>query len=209
MTTLEEPSPQKRQQILRGAERVFTESGFEGASMSRIAAEAGVSKGTLYNYFTSKSDLFAAFMQQRMDATLSHIFDGVGDEAELGDTLHGIGMRIMQLLLSPPNLVLYRIMISEAGRFPHLARLYWQAGPERALRHMAGWVADQVAQDRLRTDDVQLAAEQFFALCQTKISLRCRLLLEQDPPHAEMDRVVTGAVRLFLNSYGSSGPQRP
>ncbi|OUI97095.1 TetR family transcriptional regulator, partial [Acetobacter orientalis] len=50
-------SEAKRQQILAGAKVVFADHGFEGASMSAIARQAGVSKGTLYNYFTNKADL--------------------------------------------------------------------------------------------------------------------------------------------------------
>ena len=56
-------SEAKRQQILDGALVIFAAHGFEGASMSAIARESGVSKGTLYNYFTNKADLFAAFVE--------------------------------------------------------------------------------------------------------------------------------------------------
>ncbi|MFT8469215.1 MAG: helix-turn-helix domain-containing protein, partial [Acetobacter syzygii] len=58
-------SETKRQQILTGASSVFAEHGYEGASMSAIARQASVSKGTLYNYFANKADLFAAFVEQR------------------------------------------------------------------------------------------------------------------------------------------------
>jgi AcrR family transcriptional regulator len=47
-----------RQQILDAAELVFAESGYSGATMSAIAAAAGVSTGNLYRYFASKEDLF-------------------------------------------------------------------------------------------------------------------------------------------------------
>jgi TetR/AcrR family transcriptional repressor of mexJK operon len=48
----------KRDQILTGARRVFLRDGFAGASTDAIAAEAGVSKRTLYAYYPSKEDLF-------------------------------------------------------------------------------------------------------------------------------------------------------
>ncbi|MBD0354642.1 MAG: helix-turn-helix transcriptional regulator, partial [Rubrobacteraceae bacterium] len=48
----------KRDQILDGARRVFLRDGFAGASTDDIAAEAGVSKRTLYAYYPSKEDLF-------------------------------------------------------------------------------------------------------------------------------------------------------
>ena len=49
---------EKRRQILDGAREVFRAKGYEGASMDAIAKAAGVSKGTLYVYFTNKDELF-------------------------------------------------------------------------------------------------------------------------------------------------------
>ncbi len=61
----------KRQIILDGAVKVFTEYGFDSSSMDRIAEVAGVSKRTIYNHFISKEILFQAivadFLKQRDD----------------------------------------------------------------------------------------------------------------------------------------------
>ncbi|MDD2994107.1 MAG: TetR/AcrR family transcriptional regulator, regulator of autoinduction and epiphytic fitness [Clostridiales bacterium] len=48
----------KRQKILEGAMKVFTENGFDASSMDHIAQTAGVSKITVYKYFQSKENLF-------------------------------------------------------------------------------------------------------------------------------------------------------
>ena len=53
---------EKRDTIVQAASEVFLELGFEGASMSQIAARVGGSKRTLYGYFGSKEDLFLAVM---------------------------------------------------------------------------------------------------------------------------------------------------
>lgn len=55
-----DPKERKRNQIVAGASRAFARSGFAGTTMAAIAAEAGVGKGTLYEYFPSKEDLFFA-----------------------------------------------------------------------------------------------------------------------------------------------------
>jgi AcrR family transcriptional regulator len=59
-----------REQLLEAATRVFARSGYHGASMSEIAAEAGFSKGALYWNFTSKEDLFFALLDE-LDSHLS------------------------------------------------------------------------------------------------------------------------------------------
>src|SRR3954462_9035122 len=56
----------KRRQILDGASKVFMDLGFDGASMGEIARAAGVSKGTLYVYFTDKTRLLEAIVAREM-----------------------------------------------------------------------------------------------------------------------------------------------
>ncbi len=50
--------PDRRGQIIAAAENVFEAKGFAAATMEAVAEQAGVSKGSLYNYFQSKHDLF-------------------------------------------------------------------------------------------------------------------------------------------------------
>ncbi|AHI24916.1 Transcriptional regulator, TetR family [Komagataeibacter xylinus E25] len=55
----------KRAQVLQGAKKIFLTQGYERASMSTIAGESGVSKGTLYSYFVSKEALFSTFFEEQ------------------------------------------------------------------------------------------------------------------------------------------------
>lgn len=195
-------SPEKRSQILHGAAVVFAQDGYEGASMSRIAKEANVSKGTLYNYFEGKAELFGAHLRQACDIYLGQVFEQLRDDEELEVTLHQIGRRMLELMLTPERRNIYRMVISEAGSFPDLARIFYEAGPKRSQATLANWIAAQVARGRLDVPDTQFAAEQFFALCQTKLSYTYRLHLRGEPSEAEIAQVVDGAVRMFLACYG-------
>ncbi|HOF19299.1 MAG TPA: TetR/AcrR family transcriptional regulator [Phycisphaerae bacterium] len=53
-----EPAPGKREAIMAAATKVFDGRGFAATTMDAIAAEAGIAKGSIYNYFKSKDDLF-------------------------------------------------------------------------------------------------------------------------------------------------------
>jgi AcrR family transcriptional regulator len=57
---------ERRQQLLETSARIFTDRRYDEVSMSEIAAEAGISKGLLYHYFTNKEELFQATIE---DAT--------------------------------------------------------------------------------------------------------------------------------------------
>ncbi len=211
MSALEENSNLKRQQILSGAGIVFTEDGYEGASMSRIAAEANVSKGTLYNYFDSKSALFAAFVSQKAAAELPRLFAPISTEGSMEDVLREIAGGMISLIISPGSVVLYRIVVAEAAKFPHLAEIFWQTGPQTALSRMAEWLERHMEAGLLRRDDPFFAAGQFFALCQTPCCTKRRLRIGGDPTQFEQDQTAQGAVRVFLDSYAirpeSDGPR--
>jgi AcrR family transcriptional regulator len=55
---------ERRRQLLDASARIFTERRYDAVSMSEIAAEAGISKGLLYHYFTNKQELFRATLEE-------------------------------------------------------------------------------------------------------------------------------------------------
>ena len=197
-------SPEKRAQILLGAAKAFAADGYEGASMARIASVAGVSKGTLYNYFDSKAALFAAYVTDTCDRSLAHVFDRKDQSDDPASVLRGIGRRMVSMMLSDVGLVIYRVVIAEAAKFPDLARVFFEAGPARAIAFMAEWLAEETRRGRLSVSEPEFAAEQFFNLCQTHLVLRRKLAMLPDPPARDIDRVVDASVKMFLQAYGNA-----
>ncbi len=171
--------------------------------MSRIAACAGVSKGTLYNYFAGKAELFSAWVAQECERNLSHVFDGDELDGCLQAGLLTLGERIVRMMMSPTGLTIYRLTVAEASKFPALARGFYESGPARAIGFMAAWLVGQVGSGRLVISDPAFAAEQFFALCQARIGILRRLELMPDIDETLLRQVVESAVAMFLNTYGA------
>jgi AcrR family transcriptional regulator len=63
LSAKKQPRENKRNQIIEAASNVFAEKGFTGASIAHIAVQAGIGKGTTYEYFRSKEDLFFAVFE--------------------------------------------------------------------------------------------------------------------------------------------------
>ena len=61
--TCEKHKEQKKARIIKAAAQVFADRGFSGTVMADIADQAGIGKGTLYEYFDSKEDLFFAVFE--------------------------------------------------------------------------------------------------------------------------------------------------
>src|SRR5690242_17885829 len=196
-------SLEKRAQILAGAAAVFAADGYEGASMARIAMVAGVSKGTLYNYFDSKAALFSAYINETCERHLARVFDQADHDGDPAFVLRSVGKRMVQMMLSDQGLAIHRMVIAEAAKFPDLARGFFEAGPARAIGFLAAWLAEETQRGRLQVANPAFAAEQFFNLCQARLVLRRRLAMLPNPPDREIDEVIEASIGMFLRSYGT------
>ncbi|NGM83120.1 TetR/AcrR family transcriptional regulator [Paenibacillus sp. 7124] len=67
------PLDERREQIKNAALKVFAKRGIEGTKMSMIAAEAGISQGLSYRYFSSKEEIFTLLVQEAIDEAQSAI----------------------------------------------------------------------------------------------------------------------------------------
>jgi len=191
----------RRRAILEVAERSFLERGFADTSMSTIAAELGGSKTTLWSYFPSKDELFAAVLdskianfQQELDEAL---IPGGGTEA----ALTRFGRIMLRKILSPLSIALHRLIVAEADRFPSIGRTFAERGPDRVRARLCRYMGEEMDARRLRKGDPMLAARQFIALCQAGCYLdrlwRPNVVLTVDA-HAE----VAGAVDTFMAAWG-------
>ncbi len=76
---------EKKEEILRAAFNVFARQGFNATKMIDIAREAGMGKGTIYEYFTSKKDIFSAlfaFLFQDFDREFQKKLASTSDPIE-------------------------------------------------------------------------------------------------------------------------------
>jgi AcrR family transcriptional regulator len=199
----DEDQSRKQTQILNGAAAIFAQDGYEGASMSRIAAEAGVSKGTLYNYFPGKAELFIATVRRDCANWIELVFDDMDATTPPDLTLRKIGLHMIGVLLSDPALTIFRMVIAEAEKFPELAQAFYQVGPARAIAHLSAYLKAACARGELAIADTEFAAEQFYALMQTHLTVKRRLRMIPMPAEADMTRIVDAAVAMFLKSYAA------
>ncbi len=196
--------PDKRRQILDGAHAVFNAQGFDAASMSEIAAAAGVSKGTLYVYFADKEHLFVALIEREREAQKIGVFETLNEDTNLAHALAHFGEALMRLLAGDFAVSAHRIVIGVAERMPDLGREFYERGPQQGAHRLADFLAAKVEQGLLAIDDTYLAAVQFLDLSQSTM-LRPRLFnAKREPPSEdEIRRVVASAVEMFLARYGT------
>jgi AcrR family transcriptional regulator len=194
--------PQKRQQILEGAGRVFTNLGFDAASMSDVAREAQVSKATLYVYFEDKEHLFTAICAAKRDRNIGELIGMLDPSKPLEETLLAFGLEMLKKISQPYVAAAHRIVIGVAERMPEIGKEFFEGGAMRAVRAVAEFLDHHIAQGTLKIDDTALAASQFLELAQVTV-FRPRLyaVTQEAPTEQEIEKIVTSAVRVFLAAY--------
>ncbi len=192
---------QRREAIIAVARAVFSEEGFAAASMSSIAARLGGSKGTLYNYFKSKEELFAAYVRDECGRFAHDMFEGV-DGPDIAARLSAIGKRFLGLLMSDWAVRMFQLVVAEAHRTPELARVFYELGAAVALMRLTRTLDEARARGEIAAEDCEVAAEQFMALCRGALHFRYVLNLIARPNQAEIDATIDEAVRTFMARYG-------
>jgi TetR/AcrR family transcriptional regulator, mexJK operon transcriptional repressor len=208
---LKKTSPKKRAGrmasaavITEAATRLFMGKGYAGTSMDEIAADAGVSKQTIYSHFAGKEDLFTGLVAgttERAKEFIESIPHALQDSTNARKDLRALARRYVKTVFRPQVLQLRRLVIMEAARFPRIARAYYQQVPERTVAALADSFRNLGERRLLRVDDPALAAAQFSALV-LLIPLD-RAMFGGAVAEAELIRLADAGVGVFLSAYGA------
>lgn len=106
---------ERRQTILEKAQALFTKKGFTETSMSEIAKQLGGSKATLYNYFKSKEEIFAAVMEDAAVKAVSSVFHDLAVEKPLQETLTEFGAGYLKFIMKPEILAIHKMALMEGA----------------------------------------------------------------------------------------------
>src|SRR6478736_8856675 len=132
--------PERVRRILEAAQMHFNEHGLERASVDAIAADAGVSKMTVYSNFGSKEGLFQTVVSDRTAAVVAG-FPGAGtlDPNQPEKVLLAIGKRFLALARGDA-LGALRAVYGVAGAQPDVCRALYREGPERVNEELAAYL---------------------------------------------------------------------
>jgi AcrR family transcriptional regulator len=192
----------RREAILDVAQEVFLEEGFANASMSTIAARLGGSKGTLYNYFKSKEELFTAYVVRRCQWQEELFAFNVGDETP-AQALRRIGGAYLRHVLTDLNLRNFRLITAEAERWPEVGQTFYETGPLVGAKRVAELLAQMAEGGDLDLDDSLAAAHQFLGLVQNRYfkARLCNAVPELTEQQIEDEAAL--ATQTFLRAFGT------
>ena len=195
----------KRLSILDAAARVFCREGFAGANIDLIAAEAGVSRQTVYNHHGDKENLLVAVVREITERINAGVFDTLATfpdkPVDLEAELIAFAVRLNQnCLCNRDGKFLRKLLQTEGERYPELFAGWRDQGPAKTWAALAARFARLTLAGWLDLDDPDVAARQFLAL--VNADLQMALIFGDTVSEEQLEAAATNAVRCFLRAYG-------
>ncbi len=143
---------------------LFARKGFSAARLDDVAAAAGVAKGTIYLYFSSKQDLLEAIVASTIGATLAQVEQAVAaSPAPASELLRLMGRAIALGLQDPARRRVLHLVLSEGARFPAIADFYHREIISRGLGLIRAIIAKGLASGEFVSDELARFPQLFIA----------------------------------------------
>lgn len=188
----------RRNAIIAAAWDAFREAGYERTTMSGIVARAGGSKATIYSYFESKDELFAAAIEHGLQEANEEPFRELAKPGPLAQRLLRFARTDLKIRLSPDMIAVERMLVAEAER-SHVYNVLRDKSFQRR-RRIADRLEIEMEQGNLRDADPIRAAIHLLALIE--FDARDWLLYgDTSVTPAMIEEQIHQGVDVFLRAY--------
>ena len=197
-------SDARRRGILDVARAVFLARGYAATSMSEIASKVGGSKGTLYNYFSSKEELFSAVIRETCRGLAETYFDPlppIGEGKPVRESLIDLGVSLMDFLQTPEIVAMHRLVSGEVGRFPEVGPIFYEAGTKVGIVRFTEYFETAIADGRFPPGDAQMLGQRLKDLVMSDLYLRLQWGVLEHIGAADLREHVDQSVQIFLAAF--------
>ena len=134
-------SEEKRMAILYAAADLFLNRGFSQTSVEEVARHSGVSKQTVYSHFSNKDALFTAVIEAKCEQYKFFADHEPEKHQTLEQVLTEMARQCVALFHDEEVIAMYSTVIAEGRNTPHVADLFYQAGPQASIRSLSRLIA--------------------------------------------------------------------
>jgi TetR/AcrR family transcriptional repressor of mexJK operon len=182
---------------------------YGGTSMEEIAVAAAVSKQTVYKHFNDKQTLFrevALGSVEHVSRDFQFHVAAVAEALDVPAALRDLARSYINAVMNPVLLRRRQLVLREAGRFPDIARKYYDSGPRRTISALSAAFARLARRGELAMDDPRRAATQFaFLVVGEPLDTAMFGGAGRGRRRRELDALAEAGVEVFLAAYGRQG----
>jgi TetR/AcrR family transcriptional regulator, mexJK operon transcriptional repressor len=143
MGKIEQNKERKKRAILAAAQEIFLSEGYVLTSMDKIAAQAQMTKQTVYRYFSSKIELFQATLSE-MGENIEDDFHTHLENADTREALLGFARDFIRFHLSDEHIATYRLLVAESGKAPEITRSFLSVGPDETEAALSSFFSKRI-----------------------------------------------------------------
>ena len=141
---------ERRDRIVGAARRHFLDEGYAATSMSQLHRALGGSKATLWSYFASKEDLFAAVIEDITGEFRQELEETLSADEDLERTLIRFNTSFIQKTVQPELIATWRLIVGESGRFPEIGQIFHERAVMQVERALSDYLAGEIEAGRLQ-----------------------------------------------------------
>ncbi len=201
---MKKKTEEKRQAIIEVATQTFGELGFDGTSMSEIRERLGGSKATLYNYFSSKEELFFEVIFTTAEGEFEAVLAALKhDENDISASLTSFGEKFLSFIYSPQIQAHRRLAIAQSGR-TELGKQLYERGILRNYEIISDFLKKAMDTGNLKQADKTIATHHLCALLESEFFNKILLQVQGELSEEEIKAATKRAIDVFMAAYGKN-----
>lgn len=201
---MKKKTEEKRQAIIEVATQTFGELGFDGTSMSEIRERLGGSKATLYNYFSSKEELFFEVIFTTAEGEFEAVLAALKhDENDISASLTSFGEKFLNFIYSPQIQAHRRLAIAQSGR-TELGKQLYERGILRNYDIISDFLKKAMDAGNLKQADKTIATHHLCALLESEFFNKILLQVQGELSEEEIKAATKRAIDVFMAAYGKN-----
>jgi TetR/AcrR family transcriptional repressor of mexJK operon len=190
----------KEQEVLDVATEYFLQHGYRGASINAMARSSGISKESIYRYFSSKQQLFEAVIGRELIEYRRSLrgLDVTLRSSDLRVALITLAETILGIITTDRTMALRRLIFEEATRSPEVGQHYYKIGPEQAYTVLEGVFATHAHESCF---DIPTLAKHFIGLLTWRVTLERQCAVRGQPSREEIEDLSASLVDDFMKAF--------
>lgn len=189
---------ERRAKLVEAAGELFLHKGYHATTMDDVARCAGMSKKTVYQVFSGKSELFDALLT---DWFAPYTMPVESDGRSPQDVLTDVLSRLVSFALTERQLLMTRLLIAETSLSEEIVAALDRQGLGRGKGALERWLAAQAALGLLKIDDPDESASMLFFTAAGDFLMGLLLRIRSQPTAEEIKARVEWTVEMFFQRF--------
>lgn len=190
----------KEQEVLKVASDYFLNHGYKGTSINAMARDSGISKESIYRYFSSKKELFEAVIAKALTEyqeklqVLNFEFESIA----LDEALRRAARSIIAAVTADVTLALRRLIFQETVNSPDIGEFYYEIGPRVAYDNLTKVFAAHQAETDFESEKL---SHYFVAMLLHWTMIRRECGVKAALADNEVNELATDVTNDFLKAF--------